>query len=67
MNTKPRHEYEATDINVDALPEGGAAAIHFQTTESIDLTVLLTMDQLWELSLRIEHLLAPAASPSDPQ
>jgi hypothetical protein len=54
---KPRHEYEVTDTFVDRLPND-SAALHILTRQDIDLTVLLTADQLQRLQSQIASLSA---------
>ena len=48
-NNKPRHEYEVADIAIDRLSDG-SAALHILTRQDIDLTVLLTTDQILQFT-----------------
>ena len=57
-NIKPRLEYDATDTAVDRL-QGGSTALHVLTQQNVDLTILLTADQVEQLRRQID---APPAS-----
>ena len=63
---RPRYEYEATDTAVNPLPDD-AAALHVLTRQEIDLTVLLTLDQLRQLRSQIDFLLTDGQPPSEPR
>ena len=62
---KPRHEYDITDMAIDPLPDG-SAALHFLTRQDIDLTVLLTADQVQQLRSQIASLPASEEPSSEP-
>ena len=65
-NIKPRHEYEATDTAIDELPDG-SAVLHILTRQDIDLTVLLTADQIRQLQSQIASLPKPEVPSSERQ
>ena len=63
---KPRHLYEVSDIAIDQLANG-STALQVLTKQDVDLTILLTRDQLLRLRSKIASPITPKARPSLPQ
>jgi hypothetical protein len=63
---KPRHLYEVSDIAIDRLANG-STALQVLTKQDVDLTILLTRDQLLRLRSKIASPITPKARPSLPQ
>jgi len=59
---KPRHLYEVSDIAIYRLANG-STALQVLTKQDVDLTILLTTDQLLRLRSKIASPITPKARP----